>query len=715
MLNISTKPKIIFLIILGVLVYLPTFSNPFIWDDENIIVKNPYLRGFTPVREIFQRDLLYGTLPGSNFYRPLQTLSYRIDYFLWGTNPSGYHISNFLLHLLASFLIFIILTRISLRHYFRTTIISRGCAKDLKKYRNSPKRHCEPHFDFAQRKLRGEAISKKTPPDFLPFLASVFFLIHPVHTEAVAYISGRADLLAATFIFLSLFFYLKKSDLGGHSGPELNLPKSHSETDSSLSKSHSEPKRSPSKSHSEPERSGGEESLIYLFLSLLCYTLALLSKEISLVFPFALFLIPAIRGRKQKLFGKASILPFFILSIVYVVLRLGLLDFSRGTVFSSADPLIGRLLTFSKTLPVYLGLLLFPVNLHMERILSPAQDLADAGVIASLGLVAMIFFFLLLYFRRRSPFLFGCGIWFFLWLIPVSNLVPLNAPLAEHWLYLPSIGIIAGIVFAFSGVSRKKIVSAAIVTFICFSILTWKRNEEWGHPQTFYEENSRKSPRSSMLALALGNIYMEKNLDERAEEEFLRAIRLKPDFPEAHNNLAIIYKGRNELARALAEIKKALRYNPRYHEALNNMGRIYEKMGKLEEAGEAYREAIRLNPFLPEAHNNLGIVWYRLENFTEAEKEFREALRLRPFYPEAFYNLGNLYLGGGDADRAILNFQEALRIKPDYLPARVNLGSSWAQSGDYDSARQEWEEALNLDPDCRPARENLEKLERLGY
>ena len=776
------QSQILLLTVVGILVYLPTFSNPFIWDDENIIVKNPYLRKGSPLREIFSRDLLYGSLPGSNFYRPLQTLSYRIDYFFWGTNPLGYHLSNFLLHLLISCLILIILTELSRPRYsevaagfsLRNNILSKG----------GDRLKTATIYPFV--KIREDSRLKSFPAEFLPFLVSVFFLVHPVHTEAVAYISGRADLLAATFIFLSLFFYLKGEKLTTNAHFKISqkvsksvalllqicpiiviarsgatkqshisriisrLPRSlwslamtgsglsdslimvrHSQSKEDLRQRHSE--FSPA-GHSEPERSGGEEShpkghsehirfaqcklreesLIYYFLSLLFYALALLSKEISLIFPFALFLFPAIQDGRKKPSAKVPIALFFLLTLGYILLRLGPLDFTSGSLLRASDSLPLRLLTFCKAIPVYLGLLLFPLNLHMERTLGPILNPGEVGVVFSLGVIVSFLLFLL-YFRKRLPLLWGCGLWFFLWLLPVSNLVPLNASLAEHWLYLPSLGFIVGAIFVVSAVPKKGSIFLFMVILLCFSILTWKRNGEWGDPLKFFQKNLRRSPHSFMLPLALGNIYKEKGMVNQAENKYLKAIELKPDFPEAHNNLALIYKERREISKALFEIQQALKYNPVYQDGLNNLGRIYEKMGELEKAKEAYQKVLQLNPLLPEAHNNLGIVFYRRKDFPQAEKEFRQALKLRPSYPEAAYNLGNLFLQQGNLDRAIQYFQKALRIKPDYFFARVNLGSAYAGKGDYISARREWEMVLQSDPDCEQARENLKKLQQLGF
>jgi Gpi18-like mannosyltransferase len=151
------KNKLFFLIAFYLsVVYLNSIFNPFIWDDISLIVENPYIKNLRFFPEYFKTDIY---IKFSNFYRPLQTISYAIVYKIFKLNPVGYHILNIFLHASCAILIFILL-------------------KDI----------------------YGEKIS---------FLVSVLWAIHPVNTEAITYISGTADPLFLLFGLLGIYFYNK--------------------------------------------------------------------------------------------------------------------------------------------------------------------------------------------------------------------------------------------------------------------------------------------------------------------------------------------------------------------------------------------------------------------------------------------------------------------------------------------------------------------------
>ena len=200
------------IIILGLIAYANSFSNPFMWDDENLIVTNPYIKNIQLVKNLFTKDLAFGT-QFSNFYRPLQSLSFELDYYLWGLNPFGFHLTNLLLHIACALVI-----------YFLFCLI------------------------FPAAKSIG-------------LITALLFLVHPIQTEAVTYISGRADPQASLFMLLSIFFYIKHS-------------------------LKTRPKNRP-----------------YLLASVVCFILALLSKETALILPLLILLFELCFLRDSSWYG----------------------------------------------------------------------------------------------------------------------------------------------------------------------------------------------------------------------------------------------------------------------------------------------------------------------------------------------------------------------------------------------------------------------------
>jgi len=331
--------SIVLIIILGFTVYGNSLNGKFIWDDEFLIEKNKYIKSWSSIPLIFSEDIGRGGGKEYSFYRPLQMTTYMIDYSLWKLNPKGYHLTNILLHIF-----------VALSIYWLMNIILNN--------------------------------------NLLSLLTAVFYVIHPIHTEAVTYISGRADPLALLFMLLCFVFYIK------------NPPKGIG---------------------------------VYL-LMVLSYVLALLSRENSLILPVLLLLYCYSFKKKLKVKEFFSLVG---IACIYVLFRVTVLK-AMLTHEAHTTTLFQRLPGFFVAVTDYARLLFLPLKLHMEygNVLFPWGNLK-----AILGVI--ILFALLLYaFKRRKDdnLVFFSISWFFVALLPVSNLYPINAYMAEHWLYVPSIG-----------------------------------------------------------------------------------------------------------------------------------------------------------------------------------------------------------------------------------------------------------------------------------
>jgi Flp pilus assembly protein TadD len=192
-----------------------------------------------------------------------------------------------------------------------------------------------------------------------------------------------------------------------------------------------------------------------------------------------------------------------------------------------------------------------------------------------------------------------------------------------------------------------------------------------------------------------------------AEKEFREALRIKPDYPDAHNSVGVLLADQGKPAEAEREYREAIRINPDYPQAHNNLGVLLGKQGQAAEAEREYREALRLKPDLPDAHTNLGVLLEGQNKPAEAEKEYREAIRIKPDYPGPHCNLGNLRVVQNKPVEADKEYCEALRLKPDYPEAHIGLGLLLAGQGKAAEAEREYREALRIKPDFPLAHCNL--------
>lgn len=342
MIKLTRKSYYLILIIIGLLTYFNSFYNSFVWDDEILIVGNEYIKSFKNIFKIFTVDI-YHWITDSNFYRPLFSLSLMFDYHLWQLEPFGYHLSNLILHLLNALLVFYLVN------------------------------HLTSKINIA-------------------FLATLFYLVHPVHTEAVTYISGRADLLAAFFVLGSVLFFVKSNQAQGHL-----------------------------------------KNTLY-FATGIFFISGLLSKEIALVLPLILISYDYCFGYLFK--NKKIHIIFLSLALIYIISRHTFFPFSSAGML--ADSLFVRLINLPKVIVFYLWLLIFPLSLRIERYFPLSKSFDLPIILSALLLIAILVW--IFKNRHQRILLFSC-LWFFINLLPLTNIIlPLNAEVAEHWVYLASIG-----------------------------------------------------------------------------------------------------------------------------------------------------------------------------------------------------------------------------------------------------------------------------------
>ena len=437
------------------------------------------------------------------------------------------------------------------------------------------------------------------------FAAAALYVVHPVHVEAVAYIAGRADSLVAFFMLVCLIMYLKHLASG--------------------------------------------RTAAYL-ISLAAFVAACMSKEYALITPafIALYHYAFRKAWRWRAFA-----PFLGILAAYLLLRATVFNFpvvgrpQHGALF---ERLPGMFIAYFE----YIRLIVLPVGLHMEygsslfRLAEP-RALAGAALLAGTA-------WLLARARRSSPVAFFSLGWFLVGLLPVSNLFPINAYLAEHWLYVPLMGvaILAGQGLAALG-RGARLRAVAVAVFIAavayLAALTVRQNGYWKDSITFYETTLHFSPDNGRIYANLATEYLRLGRHEKAVEVYKTAIANMRDTAGAYNNLGITYASLGRNAEAVEAYRKAIEENPSFAEAYNNLGVSYAEMGDRAGAVEAFGRAIELNPGYADAYNNLGS---ELADPQAAIAAYERALAADPYHASACYNLGRAYEAAGrpaDAER----------------------------------------------------------------
>lgn len=524
------------LIIIGFSLYAANLNNKLFWDDDDWIINNPAVHSlsWSNIKFWFTHNTLAGIGMKSNYYRPFLFFTFAINYVIDGIKPFGYHLLSNLIHIGNAILVFSILYSV-----FKKRLVA--------------------------------------------FLAAFFFLIHPLQTEAVTYISGRGDLLTAFFMLsaLLLFFLAERRGLSWKSWQR--------------------------------------------WLSLGSLVLALLSRETAIIFPVLLmvFYIAFVSGDRFLRSLKTALikaLPYFAAVFTYGILRLTVLNFKnvlnfydQPNVYSSH--LYVRIFTFLKVLLVYFKLLIVPTGLHMERGMDPQLTFFKWPVLLG-GLIVLGLIFLLVYFYRKERanstqdssfkiWFFGIG-WFFVALAPVSGITPINALIYEHWLYLPMIGFWFIVAFYLDKIlhflkNKNSIFYFLLSIFLIgyfafFGAQAIKRNILWGKPIPFYEDILKYEPDSVRINNNIGNMYSNEGNFAKAEESYRKAVAEEDIFPQPHFNLGSILHARGDIFGAVQEYKKALEIDPNFYYAYQNLVALYAKNGELSLAAENIEKLKQLRP-----------------------------------------------------------------------------------------------------------------------
>ena len=488
----------VFLILLALVVigYLNVVNGPMFFDDEHFIQKNKTIHSLKNIPEIYSTSVTEGAHITGNFYRPNQQLIYALNYHFFKLNPLPYHITSILLHLMNAFFIFLILKKLTFS------------------------------------KMAGT-------------VAAILFLIHPVQTESVSYISGLAGPLGLFFLLGAIIIYLKSL-------------------------------------FSEKK----QLKWVFFAAAALLYILSLFSKENMVVFmPICIILLLFLKAGSQIKFDRfvlVSVASFFIISLAYLFLRFELLNISDTIGLTDKDNIYTRhlsirLITFINVLLDYIVLIFYPLNLNYEKPYMAYTSLVSARGFFGLLLILIALISLILHKKNKKIFLGIC--WFFCALIPFTGIIPLNAMYLEHWLYIPLIGItiLAATFFDYLAGRNKAhfFLYLFIPLIVIFSLKTIARNAEWADIEKFYLNELKYTDSSIRIYNNLGMYYADKKELEKSINYYNKAVEAGDFYAQPHHNLANIYIELGDYNKATDELYLALKINPDFIYSLVKLHSLY--------------------------------------------------------------------------------------------------------------------------------------------
>ncbi|XP_041109860.1 protein O-mannosyl-transferase TMTC1-like [Polyodon spathula] len=594
------------------LCYSNSLQGEFVHDDVWAISNNPDVRPGSSMTNIFFNDF-WGKRMADNTshksYRPLCILTFKLNILLGGMTPLCFHVVNVFLHCTV------------------TALLMYTCEKTV--------------FDDSR----------------LAFLAALLFAVHPIHTEAVSGIVGRADVLACFLFLLTFLSYIGSVDpscLG--------------------------------------ERFPATASSCSLLLSLFLGTCAMLLKETGItVFGVCLVYDLLVLCQKQlnvymssaKIKGLLRVSgPFFKRATVVTVYRFLFLTYSYLLAFNAwlllapivlcydwqvgSIPLVESLWDVRNVATVLFGVVMICLCLHC---LTSLQKMNNREVLV--GILFLVF-----------PF------------IPASNLFfRVGFVVAERVLYMPSMGYCILVVHGFNKLctlvgkwGATALTVSMLLLLLLFSWKTVKQNEIWLSRESLFRSGIQTLPHNAKVHYNYANFLKDQGRNPEAIYHYQTALKLYPRHASALNNLGTLTTDPME---AELYYRQALHINTQHNRALFNLGNLLKSQGKETEAEQLLRDSIQLGPQFADAYSSLASLFAEQKRFEEANKIYLSGIENCPDNSDLHNNYGVFLVDTGEGDRAAKHYQQAIRLKPTHYVAMVNLGRL-LRSSNQNSEAEAW-------------------------
>lgn len=616
--------RLIWLIgIVSAFVYLNTIKHGFVLDDLAVIEQNKFvtsgIAGIPKILSTFYWEGYWDANAG--LYRPLSLILFAIEWSISPNNPAIHHFVNVVLFCLTTILLFKLL-----------------------------------------RKIFSEF------PLWIPFIITLLFAVHPIHTEVVANIKSRDEILCF-LLFVSTFLQLLK------------------------------------------DKKSIKSTVLLAFTFFLC----LLSKEAGVLFIPILglyFLLIKKEAIKQIL---VRLLPLIAVSFVWITIHQAVIHAAKTppiTYTYHDNSLVAcegssQVATGITILGKYMEKTVAPVNLNYDYSYSEiaCSTFSSISVIVTL-LVVVSLVFVGFIFRKKNPFLLF-GILFFLISISlVTNVFFLiGATFAERLLYAPVLGIIILVVMGIYQVlkesQRLTFLNPGVLGLLAVSLVfisgTVTRNQDWESNQALFASSVRVKTNSSRIysnhAIMLMNTETTDSMQKQkltydAIHYFDRAVVLDSGNVDAKINIAVCYYRTNQFKQSVKYSESAIVSNPKNLYLYLNLADAYYKLNDKNNAEKNYQKGLTSDAAVAGTFERLGMIYFERKQYDKAIAVFKKGIKRFPDFENLKMNLGNCYGIQEKYAEAITVFEEVYRKNPANKNALNMLVMSCAKSGNTEKTQQ---------------------------
>ncbi len=652
----SVKYLSIALAIISFLVYANTLQNGYVLDDGMVLKNNTMVtRGISAIPDLLTTPRLWGIgLSHNDFYRPLSMVMFAIEVQFFGVNPTAGHFFNIL--------------------------VFAGCVVIF--------------FLFLYKFFDG-----KKPA--VAFIASLLFAIHPIHTEIVANIKSRDELLCYFFGFWTLNLFMKYMDKG---------------------------------------------KTTQLLFGLLTFFLAFISKETVVTF---LAIVPVLfffyknNNKRRAIVMTGGVVA---VTVLFLIIRSVVLNryYPNGDSYPiefidnplvRAPSAVSRIATELLIMGKYLKLLLIPYPLLSCYAFNsiPYAGFTDIWVLLSVALYVLIVFAAVSRFIKDKKDPWAFGVFFYLVTLALfSNFAFLiGAQMAERFLFFPSTGFCLIAALAIEkwiikseaadahSLKKPKLLALLVPVFLVYSVMTMARNIDWQSNTSLYRADSKNSPNDGRLYFWLGHAVTaddydtetdtakKRQLDMEGIGYLLKSAQIMPDRPETQQQLGFVFNREHMYDSGIAHDLMGLKIDPNHTYILNHMGTTYYEMGRYQDAVASFKRCAAVDPKYIDIYSNIASAYFQMKLYDSSTRYFKYIQPNDPKYFVAQNAIADAYLWQGNYDSSLAHGRITVMIKPNDADVINNLGCKYFAAKRYPQAIELFQKTLSLNPKNTNALANM--------
>lgn len=515
--------RLAILFVIVFILYLPSLFFGWTYLDDNVLVLEhfKFLKNWNNFFLAFQKEVFSLQNSAVSYYRPFLTVSFMLDATFWNKEIFGYHLTNVLIHLVCCGELYLLLLH----------------------------------------------LLKSQTKEVAAFFFTLCFAVHPVLTQAIAWIPGRNDSLLALFVLASFLFFIQYL------------------------------------SHPSVQNFVGQMTF---------HAFGVFTKESGVLLPFLaglyfLFFWSKDKRQRNKTFPWLLLAIDCLISLGFFLIRSQVLTTGKGMT------VLRLIISVGKNLPavlLYLGKFFLPVNLSVMPVL-PDSNLIFGAIV----LIAILAFGVFAWKKNKLNFktlIFGFS-WFLVFLLPAfarpnSDLL---ADFLEHRSYLPLIGIIFWLAWETESFFQSANSQWFFLIPAVFSAVTFVHSFSFRNRLVFWQRAAASSPSYPLTIRNLGVMYYLEGNSAMAKKYYLKTLSFAPNEPMVHNNLGIIAMDRGDLETAEKEFRTELKINPNYDKAFFNLGWVFYQKENFDNALLYWEKTILVNP-------NYGEAWLNLIRLAES-------------------------------------------------------------------------------------------------